>query len=319
MFVMAKHHDNHPDHPHGHHHGGHHGDEDAEVRGVNLAFTVVLNFVITIAEVVGGIFAGSLALISDSLHNFSDVVSLVISYAADRISRRSGDTRRTFGYRRAAILAALFNASMLIAVSIFLFREAWVRFRDPQPVNGSLVTWVALLGLAANLAGVLLLRRSAGKDMNFRSAYLHLLGDSLSSVGVIAAGLLIRFLGITWVDPLVTVLIAAYVIRESYEIIRDAVRILMQGVPEDLDVEAVVEAVRTVGSVENVHHVHVWSLDERHVFFEAHINIEDMPVSATGPILREIERRLRDFGITHVTVQFEYRCCDGEEIISRIR
>lgn len=303
-------------HDHGHDHS--HGHGHGEIKGARLIAVVALNFIITIAELVGGFIAGSLSLITDALHNFSDGLSMVISYASIRISEKEKNSRKTFGYKRATILAAFINSSTLIGISLFLFKEAYVKFMNPEPVNAVIVIWVALIGLVANFIGVYLLRSSSKGDMNIKSAYLHLLGDTMASVSVIIGGLCMYFFEIYWIDPALTVLISLYVLRESYEILKDAVNILMQGVPENIVVEDVVNEIGKMTEVENVHHVHIWAIDEKNIIFEAHINIKDMAVSQTEPLKNEISSMLHDkFGIEHVTLQFEYRCCPGEDIIKK--
>ena len=303
-------------HDHGHSHGHDHGH--GGIKGARLIIVVVLNFIITVAELVGGFIAGSLSLITDALHNFSDGLSLIISYAGMKISGKEENSRKTFGYKRATILAAVINSSTLIGISIFLFKEAYERFMMPDKVNAVIVIWVALIGLIANFIGVYLLRSSSKGDMNIKSAYLHLLGDTLASVSVIIGGLCMYFFEIYWIDPALTVLISLYVLKESYEILKDAVNILMQGVPENIVVEDVVSEIRKITEVENVHHVHIWAVDEKNIIFEAHINVKDMLVSQTESLKNEISSVLHDkFGIEHVTIQFEYRCCPGEGVIKK--
>jgi cobalt-zinc-cadmium efflux system protein len=301
---------NHDELEHVHEHG--HVHEKNDVTGVKLLFVIVLNFIITAAQVAGGILSGSLSLISDALHNFSDGISIIISYLAVKIARKEKDTVRTFGYKRATILAALFNSSVLIVLSVFLFKEAYKRFLTPQAINGSLVIWVALIGLAANFAGVLLLHKNAHGDMNLKSSYLQLLSDTLSSVGVVGGGILIYFFKIYWVDPLLTVLIALYVLVESYQIVKKAVQILMQGVPGHIDLKTISDELKDIDHILDVHHVHIWSLDENNINFEAHVIINDMPVSETNQLNAEIERLLQPYGINHVTLQFECECCNGD-------
>lgn len=300
-----------------HNHGHEHSHNVSNIKGANLAIVVLLNFIITVTEIVGGVFAGSLSLISDSLHNFSDGISIIISYLAIKIASKENDIKRTFGYKRATILAALINSSVLIVISVFLLKEAYDKFVIPQPINGSLVIWVALIGLIANITGVLLLQKGAKGSMNIRSSYLHLLSDALSSIGVVIGGILIFYFNIYWIDPLLTVLIALYVFKESYEIIKSAIQILMQGAPENLDVETLVKELEKIEAVENVHHVHVWSLDENNVNFEAHVNVKDMLVSETTKILERIEFVLSNYSINHVTVQFEYQSCEGVDVIKK--
>ena len=295
-----------------HEHGPGHIHVETDVKGLRLLFVIILNFVITVAQIIGGLVSGSLSLISDALHNFSDGVSIIISYLAIKVSRKEKDTSKTFGYKRATILAALLNSSVLIVIAILLFKEAYDRFANPQMVNGGLVIWVALIGLFANLVGMLLLRKNAKGDLNLKASYLHLLSDTLSSVGVIIGGILIYFFNFYWVDPLLTILIALYVLVESYQIVKKAVQILMQGVPANIDIDAIVEELEATDSIVNVHHVHIWSLDEKSINFEAHVIIEDMPVSETQKIDNEIERLLERYGINHITLQFECECCNGD-------
>lgn len=302
-------------HKHTHNH-----DQDLNgVKGSNLIITMVLNFIITAAEVIGGLYAGSLSLISDALHNFSDGLSLIVSYFAIKISQKSSDEKRTFGYKRATILAAVMNSTVLILISFFLFREAYIKFVKPEEINGTVVIWVALIGLAANALGAYLLHQGSDKDMNLKSAYLHLLSDTLSSIGVVTGGILILYFKIYWIDPLLTVLIGVYVLKESYKILKDAVNILMQGIPENIDINKIVKELSENEKIKNIHHIHIWQLDQNTMIFEAHVNVkEDIYVSETSEIRQEIEHKLRKhFGINHVTIQFEYNCCENTGIINK--
>jgi len=289
-----------------------HSHDNADVTGIRLFFVIVLNSLITAAQIAGGLISGSLSLISDALHNFSDVISIIISYAAIKVAHKENDANRTFGYKRATILAALLNSSVLVVISVFLFKEAYTRFFNPQVINGGLVIWVALIALAANGFSVVLLRKNAKGDINLKATYLHMLSDALSSIGVLIGGILIYFFKIYWVDPILTVLIALYVLIESYQIVKKAVQILMQGVPENIDVSAITKELESLDLVEDVHHIHVWSLDENNINFEAHVTINDMLLSETNEINAAIEHTLERYGINHVTIQFECECCNGE-------
>jgi len=298
-------------------HGHSHSPDIASIKGINIILVVLLNFVITAAEVIGGIYSGSLSLLSDALHNFSDGIAIIFSYIAIKIASKDKDEQKTFGYKRTTILAALLNSIVLIAISIFLFKESYIKFINPEPINGMVVVWVALVSLIANFIGVLLLQKGSKGDMNIKSSYLHLLSDALSSLGVVIGGIIIYYFNIYWIDPLLTVLIGLYVMKESFDIVQKSINILMQGVPEEIDVVAIAQDLQKVAGVENVHHVHVWSLDESNINFEAHVNIEDMLVSDTKEIMEEIEHRLLHFGITHPTIQFEHNCCTGVDIIKK--
>lgn len=290
--------------------------EDTSIKGGNLVAVVLLNIAITIAEIIGGIYSGSLSLISDALHNFSDGIALIISYFAIKISGKANDEKRTFGYKRSSILSALVNSAVLVGISVFLFKEAYYKFVNPQQINGGVVIWVALIGLAANILGVLLLKKGAHGDLNIKSAYLHLLGDALFSVGVVLGGILIYYFSIYWVDPLLTVVISIYVLKESLDIVRKTIHILMQGVPESISIIKIIDDIQELDRVERIHHLHVWSLNENSIYLEAHVNVKDMLVSETKPLLDKIEHILEEnHGISHVTIQFEYDCCDGVGVI----
>ncbi|MDV3103498.1 cation diffusion facilitator family transporter [Thermococcus waiotapuensis] len=290
---------------------GHHNH--GELKG-RMAFSIILNLVITIAEVIGGILSGSLSLLSDSLHNFSDAMSILASYFAIKIGERKANEKYTFGYRRAEILVAFVNSAVLVGVSLFLLVEAYGRFKYPKPIGGPLMLAVALTGLAANVISVLLLHGHAHESMNVRSAYLHLMGDTLSSVAVVIGGVLIIKWNLTWVDPLVTVLISLYILREGYEILRGSVEVLMEASPE-LDLGAIKREVESIPGVRNAHHFHAWRIGEKEIHFECHVEVDDMPVSAGQAIVDEVEERLRKYGITHVTVQLEVDRCEGKGVI----
>ena len=300
-----------------HNHTNPHSHDVSEIKGIRLIFVMLLNFIITAVEIVGGIYSGSLSLVSDALHNLSDGLSIIISYLAIKISGRQNDIKKTFGYKRASIMVALLNSSVLVGISLFLFKEAYAKFTNPQPINGSMIIWVALISLVANALGVILLQKGSHGDMNIKSTYIHLLSDVLSSIGVVVGGILILFFKIYWVDPLLTVLISIYILKESLSILKDAINILMQSTPENIDINKIVEDLIKVEGINNIHHVHVWSLDENNMNFEGHIDLEnDIPVSLTSTIKESAEHILAEhYGINHITIQFEYKCCNDIGII----
>ena len=284
--------------------------------GKRLFATMMLNFLITIAEIFGGIWSGSLSLISDAVHNFSDGIAIIISYIALRLNRRPKTAQYTFGLKRAEILAAIINSSTLIIICFFLFREAYERFLHPQPITGGLMVLVAAVGLAANVAGTLLLRKGSQSSMNLRAVYLHLFSDAVSSLAVILGGMAIYFYRIYWLDPLLTVLISLYILRESYRIAKEAVQVIMMASPQDIPLDQVEQLITAIPHVKNIHHIHLWRLDEHDIHFEAHVEVEDMPVSATGAILNQIQHELQErFGVSHVTVQFEQDQCNEKTLL----
>ena len=294
----------------------HHHTHSAPTSGSRLFITILLNFTITIAEIIGGIISGSLSLISDALHNFSDGIAVIISYIAIRLNRRPKDAKFTFGYKRAEIIAAVFNASVLIGISLYLFIEAYNRFANPEHVEGGLMTIVASIGLIANVIGTLLLKSGSKENMNIRAAYLHLLSDAVSSVGVIIGGIFIYFYNVYWIDPLLTVLISLYIIKESYVIVKEATEILMMAAPDKISLDHIEEHLNKIDGIDSIHHVHFWKVNEHDIHFEAHVKVQDMNVSETEIILGKVEKLLHDeFDIGHVTLQFECNRCENETLI----
>lgn len=298
--------------PQTHHHS------TASISEKNLLAAVVLNFTITLAEIIGGILSNSLALLSDAVHNLGDGLAVLLAYIAHRISKRESNKRKTFGYKRVEILAAFINSIILVAICIFLIYEAIERFRNPAPIKGVIMFSVAVVGLLANLIAMILLRSDSDKNMNIRAAYLHLLGDTLSSVVVIAGGLLIWKFGIYWLDPLITVLISLYILKETYLLLRDSFDILMQSAPREIDLEQVKAEVEGIQGVRNIHHVHLWNLNDRQIHFEGHVDLENnMTVSQASEMNKRISTLLHDkFNIEHTTLQMEYGCCPEKELIN---
>jgi len=298
-----------------HHH--HHHDHVLGTEGKKLLFTVVLNFVITIAEFIGGIFANSLALISDAIHNLSDAVALLITYLTFRISKKPSDSKHTFGYKRIQILAALFNSVTLIAICLYLLYEAYERLLNPEPIKSLIMLSVALIGLIANLLSVWLLKDHSKENLNIKAAYLHLIGDTLSSVAVILGGILIYFYQVYWVDPLITVLICLYIIKETYSVLHETYKILMQRTPSTVSIEKLVTTLKEINGVRNVHHVHIWNLTDTEIHFEGHIDLStDMKVSESQKILDKVRNILKNnFEINHITLQFEHNRCDDKSVI----
>jgi cobalt-zinc-cadmium efflux system protein len=302
-------------HSHGHGHGHGHGHTD--LNGKNLLFATALNLVITVAEIIGGILSNSLALLSDAIHNLGDTFAVLLAWIANRISKRSANHRKTYGYKRIEILAALFNAVTLVVIIVFLFREAIVRIQNPEPIKGLLMFVVASIGLIANLVAVLMLRKDAHKNINIKAAYLHLLGDTVSSIAVIAGSVLIYFYEVYWLDPVLTILIGLYILKETWSILRQSVDILMQATPPNMNIEKIKETIENIEGIDNIHHVHIWNLNDSQVHFEGHVDVSnDIRISETDVLQHRIEEILRNnFKINHVTIQFEYNCCAGKELI----
>ena len=293
----------------GHHHHNHSGTS-----GRRMLITMLLNFSITIVEIIGGLMSGSLSLISDALHNFSDGIAIIISYVALRLSKKPKSDKYTFGLKRAQILAAILNSGVLLAISIYLVREAISKMLHPHEIDGGLMLIVASFGLIANIIGTWLLHRGAQSNINIRAAYLHLLSDAVSSVAVILGALAISLWGQYWIDPVLTLLIAVYVGWESWKIIQQAIDVLMLKVPGSIPLKDLESEISQLAGVCGVHHIHLWSVDDNDIHFEAHIDVSDTLLSSTKPIASQIEQLLHDnYGIGHVTLQFEAgRCLTGE-------
>ncbi len=285
-----------------------HSHSHTELKGTNLLISILLNIVITVAQIIGGIVSGSLALLSDALHNFSDVISLVISYIANLLSKKEASINRTFGYKRVEILAAFINASTLIIVAVLLIVEAVKRFYNPETIESNLVIWLSFIAILANGFSVLLLRKDAQKNMNMRSAYLHLLTDMMASVAVLIGGLLMKYYEIFWIDSLLTLLIALYLIWVGFDLFKESFKVLMLFTPNDLHIQDIVEELCTIDEVKNVHHIHVWQLNEEETHFEAHIDfINDVKLSDFVKVLNKIEEVLyHKFQINHVNIQPEF-------------
>jgi cobalt-zinc-cadmium efflux system protein len=304
--LMARH--SHP-HSHGHVHIG------AEAGDRRLWWAVLVNVALTFVQVVAGILAGSLALVADGVHNLSDAVSLGIAYGARRIARRPSDELMTFGYVRAESIAALINYTTLIVIGVYLAYEAVARFFAPAEVEGWIVVWVAGVALAIDAVTALLTFSLAKTSQNVRAAFLHNLVDALGSVAVIVAGALILTFGWYIVDPIVTIGISAYILWMALTEIGSVIRLLMLGVPPEISVDELVDAIRKVDGVENVHHVHVWAIDEHRTSLEAHIVVPDALASDPKPIKDRIRELVRDrFGVSHMTLEVERasECHEGE-------
>ncbi|WP_261809749.1 cation diffusion facilitator family transporter [Levilactobacillus humaensis] len=285
--------------------------------GGRFLLVTVLNVVITAFELIGGLFSGSLSLLSDAFHNLGDALSVVLSYVAHRIGGRQQSRTNTFGYRRAEILAALLNSGILIIVSLVLAIEAVRRLLHPEPVKGDIMLLVAVISFAANLLSTLLLNKGAKHNLNIRATYLHLLSDALASVGVIVGAILITIWQISWVDPVITIIVAGYITCESWPIIKQTFRILMEAAP-NLDYEAIAHDILQLPEVEGVHHIHAWLIDENNIVFSVHVNMDNLPLAKIEPTYRQIEKLLcHRYGINHVTVQAECRRGMGTDLIHK--
>lgn len=282
-----------------------------------LLFSIFLNIAITVSQVVGGFISGSLALLSDALHNFTDVISLIISYIASIFAQKTASTQKTFGYKRAEILAAFVNALSLVVISIILIKEAIERFVLPQEIESDLVIILSIVAIAGNGISVWLLKADSSRNMNMKSAYLHLFSDMLASVAVLIGGLLMKFYQLYWIDSLLTLLIALYLIFMSWDLLKKSYRVLMLFTPHEVNIKSIVDEVHRIKAVSKLHHVHVWQLNEDEVHLEAHLLFsENISLSDFDNTLNKIEILLKEkFNINHVTIQPEFNKVDPKDII----
>lgn len=279
---------------------------DPEQGDKRVGVAIVANLILTAAQVIGGVLAGSLALIADALHNFSDVASLVIAFGARKIARRPADGRMTFGYGRVEIVAALINYTTLIVIGFYLIYEGGMRFLDPPEVKGWLVVILGSVALAVDALTALLTWSMQKGSVNIRALFLHNLSDALASVAVIFGGSMILLYDLRWVDPLITILIAAYILYLAFTEIGGVIRTLMLGSPPEIDTDAVIDAVSGVDGVVEIHHAHFWQMAEHEAALDTHVVIDKDRWDDLESIKLAIKTRLEDkFGVRHSTLEFE--------------
>ncbi|MGA8541244.1 MAG: cation diffusion facilitator family transporter [Terriglobales bacterium] len=285
-----------------------HGHSHGTGRVLRISLGVTLLYVLLL--VAAGIRAHSLALLSEAGHNLSDFLALLLSLVAVFLEGRPPSATKTYGYRRAGVLAALVNALSLVAVSFLIFYEAFRRIQHPEPVRAAVMIWVAAAGVVMNGAIALLLWRS-GRDVNIRSALLHEVGDTFSTAAVIAGGLAILWTGQSWIDAALSFGIGALILWSSFGIVRETLNILLEGTPRGMSLEAVESMMRTIVGVSDVHDLHVWSIGSENHALSAHVKIADMATSESDTILKEINEKLgQGFGIRHTTIQLEHVVCE---------
>ncbi|WP_099974423.1 cation diffusion facilitator family transporter [Lactobacillus terrae] len=283
-------------------------DETHKTSGSKFLIVTLLNVVITIAEFIGGLVSGSLGLLSDALHNLQDTLSIIIAYIADLISGKKNDAAKTFGYKRAEIIAAFVNASVLIVITVFMVVESINRLGSPQRIDGKLMMIVAIVGLVANFISMLILFSGTKNNLNIRATFLHMLSDTLSSVGVVIASVFVTLFNWTWVDPVITIVIAIWLLKEAFDVIKESTNILMESSPE-IDLEEVQSTLLEIPEIVGIHHVHIWMIDENYCILDAHINVQkNLNLSELDEIYSRVGNLLKEkFNISHVTLQAE---CD---------
>ena len=296
----------------------HHHHLDPKVGNTRVIWAVAINVLLTVVQIIGGILSGSLALIADAIHNLSDALSLVLAFVARKIAQRPADDTMTFGYGRAEIVAALINYTTLILLGLYLTYEAVVRLFDPTSVDGWFVVVIAVFALVVDGVTAFLTYTLSKESMNIRAAFLHNLADALGSIAVIVVGTVIILYDWRLIDPLMTLMIAGYILWQSVSEIGGAVRILMLGSPPDQDMHAILGAMRAVPGVEDVHHLHLWQMQEHEHALDAHVVIKEGVWTEADRVKLAVKTALRDgFGLSHITLELEchaHACKDPQEV-----
>ncbi len=286
-----------------HHHGHHHGIATI----LKWSFFATILFVAI--EAVAGFHSGSLALVSDAGHNFTDALALVLATIGVYMQSKPADSIKTFGYHRAGVLTAFANALTLVVIAIFIFYEAWDRFFHPRHIEEWTMFWVAVAALALNGGIMWGLHRDKDRDINIRAAFVHMLGDAVSSVGIMAGAIAIHFTGLAVIDPVLSVLIGVLIVWTAWDIIKESLNVLLEGLPRGMELDEVTGAMRQIDGVIDVHDLHIWSLGSSAHALSCHVLIEDMPPSESNAILQRINDVLCKYEIHHTTVQFEHAKC----------
>lgn len=286
-----------------HHH--HHTHSTGWVLRVSLIATLAF----TAFEVLAGIRAHSLSLLSDAGHNFTDALALLLAAVGVYLQEKPPDQSKTYGYGRAGVIAAFLNAATLIVVSLVIFWEAIVRLLHPEPLNDRIMMWVAAAALVLNGSIVVALNRGQKSDINVRAAAIHMAGDAVGALAIIAGALAIRYTGLTYIDPVLSIVLAIFILFTAWDITRESCNILLEGLPRGIELEKVTSAMGSVEGVIDVHDLHIWTLGSNTHALSSHVLIDDMPPSASERILNRINQVLRGFGIHHCTIQFEHAPC----------
>lgn len=266
---------------------------------------ILLNLIITVGELLGGIFSGSLSLTSDAFHNFSDSLSVLMGLIAQRLGQRSENERETFGYKRAEIISAFLNSLALLLISLFLSFKAVEHLFHPSAVHVTVMFWVAIISFIGNIISTFLLHPKDDSSLNVKATYLHLLSDTLAAMGVIVGSIIIYFWHLTWIDPLLTILISIYLLTETIPFLRESCAILMQASP-NLDYDQMSKDINEISDVTGVHHIHAWQMDEFQIVLSLHVTVSDNRLKDSDETLQNIRHLINDkYHVSHVTIQIE--------------
>ena len=292
-------------------------DHTTEIKENRFVLALALTGLIFFAELIGGFWTHSLALVSDSAHVFMDAFALGLSYLAIRAAKLPADDKHTYGYHRMQVLAALTNGATLLLIAFEIIRQAWDRFRNPETVLAGPMLVIAVIGLLVNLIVAFTLSKHDHDDLNTRAAFLHVLRDALASVGVIAVGVILLFVNVTWLDPLVSVLIGVLILFSSGSVLKKSVHILAEGMPDGMTATTVAETMLKVPGVSQVHDLHVWTVAPGYIALSAHVTLADQALSQTSEVLEALKKTLDEkFEIEHTTIQFECGNCGQGLVVS---
>lgn len=306
------------DHEHGHEHGDDHGLRQIPANGKrDILIALSITILMMVAEVVGGILSNSLALLSDAGHMLTDNLALLLSFVAMSFASLPATDRKTFGFYRLEILAAFVNGIVLVLISFYIMYQAYQRMVHPQPVHGMLMLIVAIIGLVANIIGALFLFKHSHNSLNIRGAYLHIVGDALSSVGVVIGGIIIIYTGWYLIDPILSILISLVIIYGSWSLVKESINILLESVPSHINIETVAAELAKIKGVREAYHIHIWTITSGVYAMSAHVLIDDQLVSGSRELLDNIRAVLADrFKVRHSTIQLECERCDSTGLCS---
>ena len=300
-----------------HQHSNHHNAEASW--GKRLVVSMIMNLIIPIVQIYGGIIAGSMALISDALHNLSDFISLIINYAALVIGKRSPTHKHTFGFKRVEIFATLISVALLYGAAFYIAFEAWHRFREPQPIAGQFVIWVALFGFTGNIISALMLHAGSKENLNMKSAFLHMLTDAFTSLGVVALGIVWLFKPWYWLDPLFSWIIVAMILYSGWGLLKYSILILMNATPHGIDLQEIQKELEAIDGIKEIHDLHVWNPAAESIALAVHVTVPDQMLGKVDELAQEVRSILsQKFKIDHPTLQFESSTCNGGQLLCAI-
>jgi cobalt-zinc-cadmium efflux system protein len=294
----------------------HHNHSPETSWGKRLVTSMIMNLIIPIVQIYGGIISGSMALMSDALHNLSDFVSLLINYAALVIGKRGPTPKQTFGYKRVEIFATLISVGILYGAGFYMAVEAWYRLSNPQPIAGYIVIWIALVGFAGNIISAWLLQSGAKVNLNMKSAFLHMITDALTSLGVAILGAVWIFRPWFWLDPLFSLIIVGMIIYSGWGLLKDSILILMNATPPGIDLDEIQKTLESIDGIADIHDLHVWNPSAQSIALAVHITVPDQMLGCVDRLAQDVRTvLLHKFSIDHPTLQFECKTCNNGELL----